>query len=350
MVDKELLKNQNFNNDRSGATATSVLISQDKGFLICANAGDTRAVLSTDGTAKPLSFDHKPTLPVESERIIAAGGFVDMGRVNGNLALSRAIGDFEYKSNKDLLPQEQQVTCSPDLIRHDINYQNDEFVIVACDGIWDCLSSQDCVELIHYGINQGTMTLTDIASRIIDVCCSPTTEGSGIGCDNMSIIIVALLQQNESLHRWFERIAHKKHSTPISFEQKRREIYQDYEFPVDDRLVFETTFPREESADDKIKKVALYSEEIPEEPSKNEEESNEPPLNLLSLDSLLKMGNKMNETPNTETLFHGHPLAEMIHSLSDASAGETCPDTDYCDEENVTNNNEDNDADNDASI
>ena len=55
LVDKELLKNQNFNNDRSGATATSVLISQDKGFLICANAGDTRAVLSTDGTAKPLS-------------------------------------------------------------------------------------------------------------------------------------------------------------------------------------------------------------------------------------------------------------------------------------------------------
>ena len=47
-----------------------------------------------------LSKDHKPDDPEEATRIQAAGGFVDDGRVNGMLALSRALGDFEYKSNK----------------------------------------------------------------------------------------------------------------------------------------------------------------------------------------------------------------------------------------------------------
>lgn len=51
--------------------------------IICANAGDSRAVMSLSGEAKPLSFDHKPTNKGETSRIVAAGGFVEFGRVNG---------------------------------------------------------------------------------------------------------------------------------------------------------------------------------------------------------------------------------------------------------------------------
>lgn len=60
-----------------------------------ANAGDSRAVSClVNGTAYPLSFDHKPENYEEQKRIEAAGGFVEANRVNGNLNLSRAMGDF----------------------------------------------------------------------------------------------------------------------------------------------------------------------------------------------------------------------------------------------------------------
>jgi protein phosphatase PTC2/3 len=69
----------------------------------------------------------------EKARIVAAGGFVDFGRVNGNLALSRAIGDFEFKKSAELSPEQQIVTAYPDVISHDIS-EDDEFLIIACDG------------------------------------------------------------------------------------------------------------------------------------------------------------------------------------------------------------------------
>jgi len=72
-------------------------------------------------------------MTAEKARIQAAGGFVDFGRVNGNLALSRAIGDFEFKKSADLPPEQQIVTAFPDVEIHDIN-EDDEFLVVACDG------------------------------------------------------------------------------------------------------------------------------------------------------------------------------------------------------------------------
>ena len=70
----------------------------------------------------------------EKARITAAGGFVDFGRVNGNLALSRAIGDFEFKKSADLSPEAQIVTAYPDVTEHDIS-GNDEFLVIASDGM-----------------------------------------------------------------------------------------------------------------------------------------------------------------------------------------------------------------------
>jgi len=122
-----------------------------------ANAGDSRTVLSVKGRAKPLSFDHKPEnkgwfgyllqtllrrmtdfpkiskILGEKARICAAGGSVDSGRVNGRLALSRAIGDFGYKGNADLPPEEQMVTAFPDVVIHEVS-DDDEFLVIACDG------------------------------------------------------------------------------------------------------------------------------------------------------------------------------------------------------------------------
>jgi len=72
-----------------------VLITPDK--IYCSNAGDSRAVLYTDGKAHGLSEDHKPDNEDERRRIEKTGNFVEESRVNGNLALSRAFGDYQYK-------------------------------------------------------------------------------------------------------------------------------------------------------------------------------------------------------------------------------------------------------------
>lgn len=72
--------------------------------------GDSRAVACVSGAAHPLSFDHKPANENEARRIVAAGGWIEFNRVNGNLALSRALGDFAFKKNDQKSPEEQIVT------------------------------------------------------------------------------------------------------------------------------------------------------------------------------------------------------------------------------------------------
>jgi protein phosphatase 2C family protein 2/3 len=85
------------NKTMAGCTATVVLITPKE--IYCSNAGDSRTVLSKGKFAVDMSVDHKPNDPEELRRIVAANGFVEDSRVNGMLALSRALGDFEYKNN-----------------------------------------------------------------------------------------------------------------------------------------------------------------------------------------------------------------------------------------------------------
>lgn len=301
-TDEEILRDPVLANDHSGCTATTLLISKLKQLLICANSGDSRTVLSRDHVAKALSYDHKPTLKSEYSRIVAADGFVEMDRVNGNLALSRAIGDFEFKSNPGLSPHEQIVTCVPDLIEHQVDYEKDEFVILACDGIWDCLSSQDCVDMVHYGLNKG-LTLEEISSKIIDVCCSPTTEGTGIGCDNMSIIVVALLKDGEDEASWAQRIMAKNYIPPNSFEDQRRLVFHFFEFPENDDHVFEVTTRKE-------------SEELAEEKERSSQNARGP-SGLVNLEALLGSGGiQITQGENNLSYIHGTALSEVLASLS----------------------------------
>jgi serine/threonine protein phosphatase PrpC len=100
----------------AGATAI-VAVLEDNGMLTVANAGDSRAVLCrAHGQVEALSEDHKPMQATELTRIVAAGGFVNaFGRVNGNLNLSRSIGDLKYKQVPYLSPAEQMITAEPDI-------------------------------------------------------------------------------------------------------------------------------------------------------------------------------------------------------------------------------------------
>ncbi|KAB5535154.1 phosphatase 2C-domain-containing protein [Coniochaeta sp. 2T2.1] len=186
----------------SGCTACVGLITDDK--IYCANAGDSRGVLGVKGRAKPLSFDHKPQNEGEKARITAAGGFVDFGRVNGNLALSRAIGDFEFKKSAELAPEQQIVTAYPDVSVHDLG-DDDEFAVIACDGIWDCQSSQAVVEFVRRGI-AAKQDLEKICENMMDNCLASNSETGGVGCDNMTMVIIGFLR-GRSKEEWYDEIA-----------------------------------------------------------------------------------------------------------------------------------------------
>jgi protein phosphatase 2C family protein 2/3 len=205
-TDVAILNDDELSKDPSGCAATSTLITPDS--IYCANAGDSRSILSINGLVKPLSFDHKPTNEGEKNRIVNAGGFVDMGRVNGNLALSRGIGDFEFKDSKTLPPEEQAVTALPDVLEHKLDTNSDEFIVLACDGIWDCLTSQQVVDFVRRYIKENK-SLIEISELMMNTCLAPTSGGSGIGCDNMSVCIVALLHEKETLDQWYKRIQDK---------------------------------------------------------------------------------------------------------------------------------------------
>ena len=100
--------------DSKGATANVILIKDQ--VLYIANAGDSRAVASVGGKAMPLSVDHKPHLLQERQRILRAGSTINAeGRIDGNLNLSRSLGDLRYKKNKNLRPHEHPVTGFPDV-------------------------------------------------------------------------------------------------------------------------------------------------------------------------------------------------------------------------------------------
>jgi serine/threonine protein phosphatase PrpC len=171
----------------SGCTAVSLLATPTE--LYCANAGDSRCVLCRDGRAVPLSFDHKPQLPSELRRIQRAGSFVFRGRVQGVLALSRAIGDFSFKQRVGIPWEEQAVTCVPEVQSVSLDARRDEFVVLACDGIWDVMSSQDVVNFVRIRLARS-MSAQEVCEELMDACLSP--RPFGLGCDNMSVILIDL--------------------------------------------------------------------------------------------------------------------------------------------------------------
>uniref|UniRef100_A0A674M8T3 Protein phosphatase 1G n=1 Tax=Takifugu rubripes TaxID=31033 RepID=A0A674M8T3_TAKRU len=178
----------------SGTTAVVALIRGKQ--LIVANAGDSRCVVSERGKAVDMSYDHKPEDEVELARIKNAGGKVTMdGRVNGGLNLSRAIGDHFYKRNRALPPEEQMISAMPDVKVLTLNEDHD-FMVIACDGIWNVLSSQEVVDFISERIKPNesghVRSLSSIIEELLDHCLAPDTSGDGTGCDNMTCVIITL--------------------------------------------------------------------------------------------------------------------------------------------------------------
>merc|ERR1719195_465623 len=168
--------------DKSGTTAVGALIT-DK-YLIIANCGDSRGVACTNGKPVLATQDHKPSNEPERERIQNAGGSVMIQRVNGSLAVSRALGDFEYKNVDGKGPTEQLVSPEPEFYMKKRESDKDEFLVLACDGVWDVMTNEDICSFVNARM-RVTDNLEQIANEVIDTCLH---KGSR---DNMSIIIIA---------------------------------------------------------------------------------------------------------------------------------------------------------------
>jgi len=138
----------------SGCTACCCLLQEENAFraIYTAHLGDARAVICRGGLAVRLTSmsDHKATDPTEAKRVIEAGGTIFNERVNGMLAISRAFGDHQLKA--PALPNDV-VSNVPDITSTELTDQ-DMFVIVACDGLWDVVEDQESVNLVLEGIRE----------------------------------------------------------------------------------------------------------------------------------------------------------------------------------------------------
>jgi protein phosphatase 1L len=165
----------------SGTAAATIHILDDR-FLV-ANVGDSRVVIGTSTGAFQLTVDHKPGLPEERSRIEALGGRViswDIPRVEGMLAMSRALGDSELKP---------YVSSEPRIVEGRFGVEND-FAVVACDGVWDVLTLQEVMATIREVVepNQAAQKLVALA----------LASGS---TDNVSVIVLDLRVHTRGLAR-----------------------------------------------------------------------------------------------------------------------------------------------------
>ena len=165
-----------------GCTACVALIT--KSDIYVANAGDSRSVLCRGLTAIAMSEDHKPDLAREKKRIEKAGGKVDDGRVNGIINLSRSLGDLEYKMDKKLSPAEQIISSVPELKIEKLT-SDVKFLIIACDGIWDCLTNDQAVSILRekmYDSNNKPLkvSLGKAIGEVLDSIVAVDLENPGI--------------------------------------------------------------------------------------------------------------------------------------------------------------------------
>jgi protein phosphatase 1L len=173
------------NNFDDGSTAVVAYI-DTKDVLHCAWAGDSRAVLESNGTVGFATTDHKPDRADEKERIKNAGGFVYMHgvwRVNG-LAVSRSIGDRTAKDGAS------HIIATPEYVQIQLNKDN-HFMIIASDGVWDVMSNDDALNLVKEQL-QTTDDLGSIAQSLID---EAKNRKSG---DNITVTVVVFDWNNKA--------------------------------------------------------------------------------------------------------------------------------------------------------
>mmetsp|Transcript_20621 Transcript_20621/g.29600 ORF Transcript_20621/g.29600 Transcript_20621/m.29600 type:complete len:674 (+) Transcript_20621:91-2112(+) len=195
---------------QNGSTATTALVLGKR--LYCANVGDSRSMLCRRFAPKPMSEDHKPTREDEQKRIRDAGGFVINNRVMGELAVSRAFGDAEFKKGIQSIIDEEGVKMSttgstgsgddgegkdtknwdqpliiakPDVETTTLT-DDDQFLLLACDGLFDVFTEQEVVDFVKHNMEEHG-DAQKCCENITDVAINKRNSR-----DNVSVILIIL--------------------------------------------------------------------------------------------------------------------------------------------------------------
>ncbi|KAH3742840.1 protein phosphatase 2C [Pelomyxa schiedti] len=154
-TDTKLLQHAHSNKWTDGATAVCTLIIGSTLYLAC--IGDAEAVLQEQTLerleSRCISFKHKPSDPSEKSRIESAGGKIYLGRVLGSLAVTRAFGDIDFKHPYNRAAADF-VSAEP-FTAHTTLTRDNQFMIVACDGLWDKLDYSTAVQICNKAKNSG---------------------------------------------------------------------------------------------------------------------------------------------------------------------------------------------------
>jgi len=199
-VDAQFLSNPDVNPEH-GSTAVFTIVEQiekhgRKVFkLTVANIGDSRAVLVKGATGECISLtsDHKPEDDEENERIMAAGGFARNNRVDGELAMSRAMGDNKYKTNPSLKYDQQKVIPLPD-VRY-FEAEVGDILLVCCDGIVEQMTNEDAAAFIYEEAKKSTSDPATICAGLLELSLSRGSK------DNMSAMICIFEDGTDHNHK-----------------------------------------------------------------------------------------------------------------------------------------------------
>ena len=184
-----------------GSTSLAVVIHQNVDgtrSIISGNVGDSRAILGQNRQAIDLTRDHKPNDDIERNRIVNLGGTVDwcgqvdrlgrpvehtgVYRINGNLALSRSIGD---RSERPWVSSEVEIRV------HRIEDDIDSFVLIATDGLFDVMTSQEVVSYVHEVLDNTELEYKDESRRNISKAVTEEALRRG-SVDNITVLVIWL--------------------------------------------------------------------------------------------------------------------------------------------------------------
>lgn len=147
--------------------------------MLIANVGDSRAVLGKRGRAIELSKDHKPNVTSERLRIEKLGGVIYDGYLNGQLAVARALGDWHIKGSKG---SSCPLSSEPEL-EELVLTEEDEYLILGCDGLWDVMSSQCAVTMVRKELMQHNDP-ERCSKALVKEALQRNT------CDNLTVVVV----------------------------------------------------------------------------------------------------------------------------------------------------------------
>ncbi|XP_046998874.1 LOW QUALITY PROTEIN: protein piccolo-like [Schistocerca americana] len=226
-TDQLFIEKSHIENLRSGTTVVCALIRPEEKKLYVAWLGDSQALLVRRERMMLLVNPHKPDRPDERERIEKMGGCVmyfGTWRVNGQLAVSRAIGDSEYKP---------YVCAEPDVTELSLDGTED-FLVLACDGLWDFVTEQQVAAAVYLHLHEHPDDVSGLSEQLV---CLSKEQGS---TDNISVI-VALLRPARDMDMGGGALLHPPESLRGHERRDQQHHQHEHEHDQDDDLGPETS-------------------------------------------------------------------------------------------------------------